>query len=82
MKTCQKCSFIKEETLFYKDKYKKDGLDSFCKSCRSSYHKKYRKINKEALVEYAKTRYSQTKEAKLRYQKEYTKAPYWLIKLN
>lgn len=46
MKTCSKCSIIKEYLLFSKDKaIKADGLKSWCKQCC----REYRKQNREAL---------------------------------
>lgn len=35
MKTCSKCGAEKHPKHFSKDKYKKDGLNSQCKDCRS-----------------------------------------------
>lgn len=37
MKRCKKCEQTKTKTEFYKNKGKKDGIDSVCKSCRQEY---------------------------------------------
>ena len=49
MKKCSKCKIEKELTEFYKDKAKKDGLRSDCKSCQKASHKAYREANKEKI---------------------------------
>lgn len=51
MKICSKCKIEKDESLYYKDKYTKDGLLPFCKACRD----KYGIENKEKLAEYRHT---------------------------
>lgn len=45
VKHCPKCNKDKESMYFTKDSKKKDGLSYYCKSCRSTYYKKYRKVN-------------------------------------
>lgn len=40
MKECNKCHIIKEETEFYKDKSKKDGIRNQCKMCEDIRHQK------------------------------------------
>lgn len=35
MKPCPKCKISKAEVDFYKNKSKKDGLDTYCKACRN-----------------------------------------------
>jgi hypothetical protein len=45
MKKCQKCKRYKDEKLFSKDKYSKDGLQRQCKLC----DKKYRELNYDIL---------------------------------
>lgn len=42
MKTCYRCTETKDFSLFNKDKYKKDGYKSTCKTCLGAdYYKKY-----------------------------------------
>lgn len=37
-KKCYKCGKIKDDSEFYKNKAKKDGLDGQCKKCKNSYN--------------------------------------------
>ena len=46
MKTCTKCKTPKELTLFYKDKYSKDGHMGVCKACDNEYQKTWREKKK------------------------------------
>jgi len=39
MKFCKHCGTYKDLSEFGLNKNKKDGLDNYCKSCRSSYFK-------------------------------------------
>lgn len=39
MKTCNKCSTLKELTDFYKNKAMKDGLGNYCKECEKAHQK-------------------------------------------
>jgi len=50
MKVCKKCKVEKELTEFFKDKSKKDGFRSNCKSCV----KVYKEANKDKLNAYAR----------------------------
>lgn len=45
MKNCSHCKVEKEEKDFYKEK-KKDGLQSYCKSCCGKSSKKSRDLKK------------------------------------
>ena len=67
VKTCTKCKEEKDLECFHVDKRLKSGLCSQCKECR----KEYRKINKEARVEYDKEYnkeyHQKNKEAKKEY---------------
>ena len=85
VKTCTKCKLEKDVFEFHKDKYKKDGLRSECKSCQKEYRednkelikeskKKYYKVNKEKIKEYEKANKEKIKEYKKEYNKEYRKA--------
>lgn len=44
MKKCNKCETFLDESNFYKDKYKKDGLATICKDCINKYHQENRDI--------------------------------------
>ncbi len=50
-KTCTKCGVEKALSEFHKDKSKKDGLRSSCKSCKSLQNSQYRENNKEKELE-------------------------------
>jgi len=50
MKQCNKCKNILEESGFYKDKSKKDGLSTCCIECR----KQWKRDNKPHIAEYNK----------------------------
>lgn len=52
MKTCIKCSAPKNIGDFYKNKRNRDGLDTYCKSCRREYMKNYHKEHPEYGREY------------------------------
>lgn len=49
MKTCLKCETMKPYELFYKNKSKNDGLNTWCKSCSKEYNLKYRFDNKDSI---------------------------------
>lgn len=46
MRECTKCKTFKHIKKFYKDKTKKDGIDSWCISCRVN----YKQVNKERIA--------------------------------
>jgi 5-methylcytosine-specific restriction endonuclease McrA len=50
-KQCSKCKGVKTVDCFGKQKDKKDGLRSHCKSCRSESSRKYRENNPEKVSE-------------------------------
>lgn len=60
MKTCSTCRESKDESQFYKDRTKGDGLNTSCKQCSSAYHKRWRtkpgatEIEREAARRYTK----------------------------
>ena len=62
-KTCTKCEKTLPLSLFSKDKHnEKDGRISRCKSCRSTYYKKYYSKNKEELKAVAKQAHKRVKD--------------------
>jgi hypothetical protein len=46
-KVCTRCKKRRKVEQFYKDKYIKDGLSSWCKSCTKAYDREYAKRKKE-----------------------------------
>jgi hypothetical protein len=46
-KVCSKCKQTKSTTEFNKDKHKKDGLNSYCKSCKAEKDKKWVENNRD-----------------------------------
>lgn len=54
MKQCSRCKKWGKVDNFFKDKYTKDGLDSWCKSCRNKSNFEYYQKNKSKILEYAK----------------------------
>lgn len=87
-KICTKCKIEKELTDFHKDKKNKDGFSNRCKECAREYSKRYRKENKERLInnkkiyrkvnkdnlkQYNKSYYTQKRMERLEYQKNYQK---------
>ncbi len=73
-KTCTKCNLEKSLDCFGKDKYRKDGYLSHCKSCRNEYSKKYHKENSEDIHQ-RKNDYYHTGIGQ-QYRKQYSKKRY------
>lgn len=46
MKLCRRCSTLKDESEFNKDKRNKDGLQSWCRECTIANSREYRKNKK------------------------------------
>lgn len=61
-KTCSRCKETKSVSEFSKDRGRKDGLQSQCKGCWSSYGRKYRELNKEKLSNKQRRWRSENKE--------------------
>jgi hypothetical protein len=71
MKKCSKCKVEKEKFNFFKDKNKKDGLESSCKECKKNnfnfekqnkYNKEYYLKNKEKINNYLNKNYNKEKK--------------------
>jgi 5-methylcytosine-specific restriction endonuclease McrA len=73
-KTCTKCNLEKTLDCFGKDKFRKDGYVSHCKSCRNEYSKEYHKENAEKIHD-RKNNYYRT-ELGQNYRKQYSKERY------
>lgn len=84
VKTCSKCGIEKPVSNFTKDKQKKDGYGSQCKSCKKEQSQKYYQDNKESIKnshslwrennpDKLKKYYEDNKESLKQYQKDYNK---------
>ena len=71
MKSCTKCGMTKSVNEFNKSRQNNDGLHSYCKSCKSEYQKKWRKVNRDARARYQKEYYKENKDARAKYKAEY-----------
>lgn len=61
MKICSGCDKEKETTEFHKNKSKKSGLCSYCKSCSKHYMIEYQSQNAERISKYNAERYRNRK---------------------
>ena len=50
VKICTKCKTKKDISLFYRNKYKKDGRQGECKVCKNKIDKIWKEANPERLV--------------------------------
>ena len=72
-KKCTKCGEIKPHSEFHKDKSRKDGYATSCKSCRKKYHENNKEKRKAYFKEHNKKYYEKHREEKIKYFKEYNK---------
>lgn len=75
MKTCSKCVVEKELGDFSKAKNRKDGLQSYCKTCQQDHNRKYRQETKEAKSEYDRKYNQENKESIADYHRKYNQTP-------
>lgn len=61
-KLCHSCGILKESTEFYKNRARKDGLQTICKKCGSIRGEKYYEVHKEQIDEQHKRYYEDNKE--------------------
>tara|TARA_R110000782_G_scaffold244386_1_gene331167 strand:- start:119 stop:751 length:633 start_codon:yes stop_codon:yes gene_type:complete len=73
MKKCSNCKVEKEVTDFSKDKLRKDGFQSKCKTCDKDLIKKWRENNKERREKYRKEWYKSNLEYNKIKNKEWRK---------
>jgi hypothetical protein len=71
VKVCTKCGEAKSFESFHKDKNKKDGRFSWCKSCVSDNTRKWYEANRAKAIDKAKAWYSDHKEYRAEYSKIY-----------
>ena len=85
MKVCTKCKVEKELSEFYKDKSKKDGLQSYCKGCNNIGTTAYQKANPDK-EKARKAAWKKANPAKVaaqtvkRYAAKLQRTPKWLSK--
>lgn len=73
MKKCYNCNKYKNESSFYKNKSRKDGLCDECKDCHIFLQKKYYKKNKKKILLYKKHYYNKNKSKILKREEIYRK---------
>lgn len=71
MKKCSQCGIVKDEREFYKDRSRKDGLQSKCKICGNKHRKKYYQENRDKEIEYTNKYREKHRERYLEYKKKY-----------
>lgn len=67
MKCCQKCKTLKPFSSFYKNKTKKDGLQSSCKTCKNTERVEHLEANQKAVRQW----HEKNKEYYAQYKKEW-----------
>jgi hypothetical protein len=73
MKFCRKCGEWKLPSFFSKDKYKKDGLRTVCKTCTVAAQRAYDVGNRDKINATRRNRYQQIKEKVLKYNAEWAR---------
>lgn len=54
MKKCSRCKVLKITSCYTKDAYEKDGLDKYCRDCKSIKNKKFRITRPEVFTNWIK----------------------------
>jgi hypothetical protein len=72
-KICRECNLLQNINCYVKDKHKKDGRSSRCKSCDRTYQASYRAKNQDSKQKYQKEYRLKNKDKMREYQKEYAK---------
>jgi len=77
MKKCVRCELLKEESEFYKDGSRKDGLSNRCKECDKKQHRKhadehpeYKEKQLQRIIEWAKNNKETIVETKKKWREE------------
>ena len=69
LKRCSECKQWKAKKEFNKNRCRKDGLQDYCKQCRTE----YRKIHKKEIADYAHKYHQENREQELERMREYKK---------
>lgn len=72
-KTCNKCKETKSTDEFFNMKRNMDGKDSYCKSCRYTYSKKYNQVNRDRIQALNRERRREKRKDKKRLFGEYSR---------
>lgn len=70
MKKCSRCHIEKSLKEFTKDKYSKDGLFCYCRSCKKEYRKTYDNATKEQRKQHSREYYHNNKDKRKNYLKQ------------
>ncbi len=73
-KKCPKCEETKDNSEFYKDKSRMDGLTTYCKECENDYHQKWVENNRDHLKEWRANWIEENREQYRKRWREYHKA--------
>ncbi len=77
MKACSKCGKIKSAEGFFRDKNKRDGLQSQCKICQRQYQRQYQQSERGRWVaQHGNRKYRQTEKGKQAYRKHHQSEKY------
>ena len=74
MKYCKKCDTTLEFSSFGRDKHSKDGMQAYCKSCRTCMRKEYYSRNKDIVLEYQNNYYHSNRSSIQEKTKVYSKS--------
>ena len=77
MKTCTKCKVEKDESMFFKTKYNKSGLASWCRLCTQEGKNKWRIENREKYLNSTKSYNKKRMSNTILRKKDYKSKAVW-----